>query len=53
MVGGGFVDGIIFHPAVQGLSYARTDIGGSYRRDDQHKPWAAITDWVCLQDVAV
>jgi photosystem II stability/assembly factor-like uncharacterized protein len=53
MVGGGFVDGIIFHPALPGLSYARTDIGGAYRRDDQHKPWTAITDWVSLQDVAL
>jgi hypothetical protein len=53
IVGGGFVDGIVFHPAVPGLSYARTDIGGSYRRDDQHQPWTAITDWVSLQDVAL
>jgi hypothetical protein len=53
MVGGGFVDGIIFHPTVKGLSYARTDIGGSYRRDDQHAPWTAITDWVSIQDVAL
>ena len=53
MVGGGFVDGIVFHPTVPGLSYARTDIGGSYRRDDQHQPWTAITDWVSLQDVAL
>jgi hypothetical protein len=53
MVGGGFVDGIIFHPTVKGLAYARTDIGGAYRRDDQHSPWIAITDWVSLRDVAL
>jgi hypothetical protein len=53
MVGGGFVDGIIFHPTVKGLSYARTDIGGSYRRDDQHSPWIPITDWVSYRDVAL
>ena len=50
MVGGGFVDGIVFHPTEKGLSYCRTDIGGSYRRDDQKSPWVPITDWVSLRD---
>ena len=31
IVGGGFVDGLYFHPASQGLMYAKTDIGGAYR----------------------
>ena len=51
IVGGGFVDGIIFHPTVAGLSYARTDIGGAYRRDGQRSPWTPITDWVSYRDV--
>jgi xyloglucan-specific exo-beta-1,4-glucanase len=44
MGGGGFVDGFVYHPAVPGLLYARTDIGGAYRRDGQDERWVPITD---------
>ncbi len=50
MVGGGFVDGIIFHPTERGLRYARTDIGGAYRWDDQQHIWIPILDWVPFKD---
>ena len=44
--GGGFVVGIIPHPTVRGLIYARTDVGGAYRLDPGSDRWTPITDWV-------
>jgi hypothetical protein len=51
IVGGGFVDGIVFQPAVPGLAYARTDMGGAYRRDTATGPWQPLLDWLSLADV--
>lgn len=50
IVGGGFVDGIVFHPTVPGLRYARTDMGGAYRWDGSAKRWLPILDWVSYDD---
>lgn len=44
--GGGFVCGIIYNPTEEGLVYARTDMGGVYRRDKETKEWIPLTDWV-------
>lgn len=44
VVGGGFVSCIITHPTTKGLMYARTDVGGAYRWNDQAKRWIPITD---------
>ncbi len=42
--GGGFVPGVIYHPSVRGLVYARTDMGGAYRWDNAAEKWIALTD---------
>jgi hypothetical protein len=48
--GGGFVDGIIFHPSAKGVRYCRTDMGGAYRWDDRTNRWDPILDWVTYKD---
>lgn len=46
IVGGGYVPAILFHPAKRGLAFARTDIGGSYRRDPSTNGWIPIMDGI-------
>ena len=46
IVAGGFVPGIVYHPNVQGLVYARTDIGGLYRSTNGGVNWTPLLDWV-------
>jgi len=46
MGGGGFVDGIVFHPTAKDVMYVRTDVGGAYRWDDQKQEWIPLTDWL-------
>jgi hypothetical protein len=48
--GGGFVTGIIMSRAMQGLAFARTDVGGAYRYDPAGGRWWAITDWAGHND---
>ncbi|WP_128435233.1 WD40/YVTN/BNR-like repeat-containing protein [Streptomyces cyaneus] len=50
MGGTGFVTGVLFHPSVRGLAYARTDIGGAYRWDDRTANWAPLTDHLGWDD---
>jgi len=47
--GGGFVSGLVFHPAEPGLLYARTDIGGAYRREAAGH-WTPLLDWMGADD---
>ncbi len=51
IVGGGFVDGIIFHPTAPGIRYARTDMGGAYLWDDTAHQWQPMLDWVPYTDL--
>ena len=48
--GGGFVSAVIFHPKVENLLYARTDVGGIYRFDFEHKTWIPLMDWLSEND---
>jgi xyloglucan-specific exo-beta-1,4-glucanase len=48
--GGGFVPGIVFSRAERGLVYARTDIGGAYRRDRHDRHWVPLLDHVGWED---
>jgi photosystem II stability/assembly factor-like uncharacterized protein len=51
IVGGGFVDGIIFHPTEKDVRYARTDIGGAYRWNGETSRWEPMMDWVSYKDL--
>ncbi len=48
--GAGFVTGVLFHPAVRDLAYARTDIGGAYRWDGRGARWIPLTDHLGWDD---
>ena len=50
--GGGYVPGMVMHPAEKGLTYIRTDIGGAYRRGSgDGGKWVPLTDWVGMDNV--
>jgi photosystem II stability/assembly factor-like uncharacterized protein len=51
IVGGGFVDGIVFHPTAKGVRYARTDMGSAYRWNGQARRWDPLLDWVPYEDL--
>jgi photosystem II stability/assembly factor-like uncharacterized protein len=51
VIGGtGFITGVLFHPSVRGLAYARTDIGGPYRWEDRLGRWTPLTDHLGWDD---
>ncbi len=48
--GGGFVDGLVYHPTAKGVLYCRTDMGGAYRWNDLSKTWEPLLDWVSYKE---
>lgn len=50
--GGGYVTGLVYHQKTPGILYARTDIGGTYRYDDETKKWRSLIDHVTGEDLA-
>jgi len=51
IVGGGFVDGFVFHPTAKDVCYARTDMGGAYRRNPATRRWEPMLDWIPYKDL--
>lgn len=51
--GGGFVSGIIPSKSERGVVYARTDVGGAYRWDQNSARWIALNDWVSEPDIGL
>ncbi len=50
--GGGYVTGLIYHQKQPGILYARTDIGGTYRFDNDTKKWVSLIDHVTGDEIA-
>jgi xyloglucan-specific exo-beta-1,4-glucanase len=48
--GGGFVPGIVFNTKQPNIIYARTDIGGAYRWDQDDNRWIPLLDWIGADD---
>ena len=48
--GGGFISGLVFHPAHKGALFARTDIGGAYRWNMSEQRWVPLLDWMGEDD---
>lgn len=50
--GGGFVTGV-FSTCEENVYYARTDVGGGYRWDEDEQMWKSLNYWVSEADVGL
>lgn len=48
--GGGFVTGVVFHPAEQDVIYSRTDVGGVFRWGEAANGWIPLNDDLGMDD---
>jgi photosystem II stability/assembly factor-like uncharacterized protein len=44
--GGGYVTAVITSPEEENLIYARTDVGGAYRWNEDEQVWIPLNDWI-------
>ncbi len=51
--GAGFVSGVITCPQEAGVVFARTDVGGAYRWDEEMEAWQPITDFLGADKVGL
>jgi len=49
--GGGYVTGIITCPTRQNLIFAKTDVGGAYRWNEEEQRWMPLTDWISRNEI--
>lgn len=53
MGGGGFVSAVIASPVEKNVFYARTDVGGAYRWNEETKRWESMMDWVDVSELGL
>lgn len=49
----GYVTGMVIHPKNSSIKYARTDVGGIYRYDNEHRSWKWLSEDLNYDDNAL